>query len=1521
MDSMEQTGRKAGILFGASRLLPFLFPLLFAALLLLVSSGAAEPSWSWRRDENGFAVLTGCADGSAVLTVPQTVDGLEVIGLDPGAVPEGTQRVVLPATAAHVAEGAVPEGCEVAARHGTPALARAEALGLAVVDLSRACFTEIVADLTDADVRRTADGFSVPRALALALEEADSVAFYETSTNEAWLIEGFREDGARALVSVGELDPMLTYEHIVIESREAAADGARIDPATGNAVFEFTPGDQRFPLRTRSGLFEYTLAAEVCNFEFRMELDTIALLGPAFVAGYNLAAVINSRETVDMGSLVQSCRINCDLGFSAETASFAYPGTPDAFLSSVNELEFELPGSIQLPLKFSLNPSIMLQTIQLQVHRLESGIENIHFDLDYRYGKKGTSSLKASFSPGTPYTKTTELSSNELTLQYVLALDWMQICTVGEFTYGVTWNEQTKETELENYAGTTLCRNVSWDVYRRAQATFCPGIDFSKAFGRGRAKFYVQGENEAHIPFPGLEDGVTWGFTHGAVTSFFITKEFAKQRIDWPLNLGPGSVVQSGETDVHFERDEYGSWRRTDACARAHSITFDSGIEGDVPVTVDCSGIQDRDQWGRLNRTLFDRERVFEGWYTPDGVRFFDDVDSHVNPFDWNGNLVLTARWRDAERPPIPYHGLLPGYMHMDDGSYHIEGRELANAQAYYDSLLSPPDISRMYQLGMIDAFYLGESEASQQLRADLIRELSGFGSSALHVIRGAESGPDLTSVYYGDRVVTSTGYERSTGLQSVWCSDSMTDVGKYDGCTALTSVRLPQNAGFTALQPYAFRGCTALRHIELPSSLVSIGDAAFDQCSSLESMTYSGTLERVGQRAFAGTRLTSLSLDADEVAHTAFDEMPCLKSLTLTGDTLSFTGGSLLSGTLIESLTIDVNRFPSGLSLYCLPNLKTLTIRAPGGIGGTISVTRCGALMDLTVECGDCPGVLVDGCGLLTGFTVSNTGLLGELYLHRCSALEEATVEGTVRLSSIERCDSLAAVNLGGAQPEAGMRSTHFSGLPVIRQIDIPEGVETLEAGAVENNPSLCIVTVPANTVLEPGAIVSSGQAITVRRRTAGSFGMIEPGEGYTLTFTGPFGEEEEACTVREGATVTLAAPGRAGVSVQYNEPQSAFLGWYLNGDREHLYRAGDSFEMPARDCILLAAYEYGFAEIEIENGTLTRYRGTHLPETMPLILPEEVKRLGENSIQWNERAVWLGAGIEEAGEGAFREAKHLERIDVDPENPRYASVDGVLYTKDGTLVCVPQGYASDTLAVRYGTKALGAYSFFVWLNTPLRTLYIPDTVTDVDENWYKGAHENVISVDKYTMVYGPETGPVAESAAAAGISYNVFPVAFLRGNELIAIAFGQSGTPLGALGFAEEGFLHWSDTPSGDPVSSDFVIPFGGCSLYAVGKSAAYASMTLPRVLRAIGENAFSSISTDSVAVPETVTSIASSAFGGCPNLRRVYLPQASDRIHIADSAFEGCGNLVTLIGPEGGAAQAFAEAHPDACAWERE
>ncbi len=87
--------------------------------------------------------------------------------------------------------------------------------------------------------------------------------------------------------------------------------------------------------------------------------------------------------------------------------------------------------------------------------------------------------------------------------------------------------------------------------------------------------------------------------------------------------------------------------------------------------------------------------------------------------------------------------------------------------------------------------------------------------------------------------------------------------MGLFKGKSSLQSVTFPSNSQLRLIDPCAFMNCSSLQSIEIPASLMTMGNYAFYGCSSLESLTFLGNnLTVLDDSVFSGcSKLTEVEI------------------------------------------------------------------------------------------------------------------------------------------------------------------------------------------------------------------------------------------------------------------------------------------------------------------------------------------------------------------------------------------------------------------------------------------------------------------------------------------------------------------------------------------------------------------------------------------------------------------------------------------------------------------------------------
>ena len=121
----------------------------------------------------------------------------------------------------------------------------------------------------------------------------------------------------------------------------------------------------------------------------------------------------------------------------------------------------------------------------------------------------------------------------------------------------------------------------------------------------------------------------------------------------------------------------------------------------------------------------------------------------------------------------------------------------------------------------------------------------------------GSGSVPALKRVVIGSGVQRIPDYAFKDGVDiypGVTIRSSVTEIGAhaFENCSSITTLSFQNNSNLSSIGESAFRGCSALnRALNLPNSLVTLGQYAFYGCTAIPSLTLGTSLETIGGYAF----------------------------------------------------------------------------------------------------------------------------------------------------------------------------------------------------------------------------------------------------------------------------------------------------------------------------------------------------------------------------------------------------------------------------------------------------------------------------------------------------------------------------------------------------------------------------------------------------------------------------------------------------------------------------------------------
>lgn len=242
-------------------------------------------------------------------------------------------------------------------------------------------------------------------------------------------------------------------------------------------------------------------------------------------------------------------------------------------------------------------------------------------------------------------------------------------------------------------------------------------------------------------------------------------------------------------------------------------------------------------------------------------------------------------------------------------------------------------------------------------------------------------------------------------GIESVVLSENVVTIGNsaFANCSSLSSVTIPDSV--KNIYDYAFYGCSSLKSIVMPKSSETIGDAAFSGCSALKSITIPYGVKALGKIQTAHDyRYNSYRVGM-------FSGCSSLESIEIP-DSVNRIGDYAFSGcSSLMNVTIPKNVTDIGAEAFkdCTA-LKSITI--PYGVRaiGTIQ-TDTGLNGN---RCNPCEGAF-QGCSSLTSIVLPDSlEYIGDRAFSGCSSLASIEIPDSVKeigMYPFANCSAISSV------------------------------------------------------------------------------------------------------------------------------------------------------------------------------------------------------------------------------------------------------------------------------------------------------------------------------------------------------------------------------------------------------------------------------------------------------------------------------------------------------------------------------
>ena len=333
---------------------------------------------------------------------------------------------------------------------------------------------------------------------------------------------------------------------------------------------------------------------------------------------------------------------------------------------------------------------------------------------------------------------------------------------------------------------------------------------------------------------------------------------------------------------------------------------------------------------------------------------------------------------------------------------------------------------------------------------------------------------PSLINIDEEDIPVTSIhdiAFRSNSSLTSITIPSSVTSIGNFTfrDCSSIELVTFGDNSQLTSIGGYTFYGCSKLTSITIPNSVTSIGDLIFYRCTSLESVTFEddSQLTSIGSSAFAYcSKLTSIIIPSSiaSIGIYAFSDCTSLTSVTFEDNSqLISIGNSAFSGcSSLTSITIPSSVTSIGNSAFnnC-SSLVLITIPASVTSIGNDAFNNCSSL----IICCETTSQL-DGWS--SSWNPSNrpvywdvSGITNEGFIYTVSQDEQENkyivINGYIGESTALVIPSSINVN-GEDIPVTSIANSAFSGSSSLISIIIPSSVTSIGDDAFYDCSSLTI-------------------------------------------------------------------------------------------------------------------------------------------------------------------------------------------------------------------------------------------------------------------------------------------------------------------------------------------------------------------------------------------------------------------------------------------------------------------------------